>query len=255
MKPRVVYDNNVLFQAFVSPGGFGFRCLQFVEEKRVELFRSRASMRELADVLARVLLDPEFPQIATEGQVARFLRRIHALSRPVRNVPLAFHLLRDPKDEPILNLAIAAKATRLVTWNKRHLGYLMKRDTPEGRDFCKRFRRLIIVDPRPIPGRNGYSDRATRATLRGQEQVALTQPRTMREQHDVLSCRTTRTNRLKVSADPDTNPDRSGRRSTIMLGASPAEPVRDGRCCAPRPMLAWAAVYDGSPSRMNAAQK
>jgi predicted nucleic acid-binding protein len=63
-------------------------------------------------------------------------------------VPIVFRLPRDPNDEPILNLAIAAGATHLVTWNHRHLGYLMEGDTREGRDFCRRFRKLQIVNPK-----------------------------------------------------------------------------------------------------------
>ena len=65
----------------------------------------------------------------------------------VENVPDVFALPRDPKDEPYVNLAISAAASYLVTWNERHLGYLMRQDTPEGREFCRRFPNLKIVDP------------------------------------------------------------------------------------------------------------
>jgi hypothetical protein len=34
-----------------------------------------------------------------------------------------------------------------VTWNDRHLTYLMQQDTAEGRDFCRRFPLLKIVSP------------------------------------------------------------------------------------------------------------
>jgi len=34
-----------------------------------------------------------------------------------------------------------------VTWNNMHLTYLMRRDTPEGVEFCGRFPSLRIVDP------------------------------------------------------------------------------------------------------------
>ena len=49
-------------------------------------------------------------------------------------------------DEPYTNLAIAADAKYLVTWNDRHLTYLMRQDTPEGIEFCQRFSNLQIVD-------------------------------------------------------------------------------------------------------------
>ncbi len=61
--------------------------------------------------------------------------------------PPIFILPRDPKDEPYTNLAVAAQAKYLVTWNDRHLTYLMKADTPEGRDFCQKFPFLNILSP------------------------------------------------------------------------------------------------------------
>jgi uncharacterized protein len=65
----------------------------------------------------------------------------------LENVPQAFRLPRDPKDEPYVDLAIAAKAAFLVTWNDRHLTYLMRKDTPEGINFCQRFPDVRIVNP------------------------------------------------------------------------------------------------------------
>ncbi|MDB5330475.1 MAG: pilt protein domain protein [Phycisphaerales bacterium] len=62
------------------------------------------------------------------------------------SVPNSFSLPRDPDDEPYTDLAIAAGARYLVTWNERHLTYLMRKDTPEGRDFCERFPEVKIVD-------------------------------------------------------------------------------------------------------------
>src|SRR5579859_5544248 len=63
------------------------------------------------------------------------------------DVPNAFQLPRDPDDEPYTDLAIAADATFLVTWNDRHLTYLMRQETPEGVEFCRRFPNVKIVDP------------------------------------------------------------------------------------------------------------
>ena len=44
-------------------------------------------------------------------------------------------------------LAIAADAKFLVTWNDRHLTYLMRQETPEGAEFRGRFPNLTIMDP------------------------------------------------------------------------------------------------------------
>lgn len=58
-----------------------------------------------------------------------------------------FALPRDPDDEPLVDLAIAGGAQFLVTWNERHLNYLMQKDTPEGEEFCSRFPHLRIITP------------------------------------------------------------------------------------------------------------
>ena len=61
--------------------------------------------------------------------------------------PHAFGLPRDPKDEPLIDLAVAGDAEYLVTWNERHLTYLIKKDTPEGVEFCSKYPRLVICTP------------------------------------------------------------------------------------------------------------
>jgi hypothetical protein len=38
-------------------------------------------------------------------------------------------------------------AAYLVTWNDRHLTYLMRQDTHEGREFCRKFPDLKILSP------------------------------------------------------------------------------------------------------------
>ena len=84
-------------------------------------------------------LTPEYIETFTED-----LQR-HAVS--IENPPAVFSLSRDPKDEPYINLSVAADAQFLVTWNAKHLTYLMRTDTPEGRLFCEKFPKLKIVSP------------------------------------------------------------------------------------------------------------
>ena len=54
--------------------------------------------------------------------------------------------LRDPKDEPYLNLAIATKTSFIVSRDNDLLD-LMRWDQAEGREFQKRFRFLRVVTP------------------------------------------------------------------------------------------------------------
>jgi predicted nucleic acid-binding protein len=88
----------------------------------------------------------KFPALNAE-HVDTFLADLLSQAMMIDQVPAAFTLPRDPKDEPYLDLAIASNARYLVTWNDRHLTYLMRQDTPEGMEFCRRFPGLQIVTP------------------------------------------------------------------------------------------------------------
>jgi predicted nucleic acid-binding protein len=97
-------------------------------------------------VLSRPELRLRLPRLTPE-RVGRFLDGIHRAAVIVDPVPHAFSLPRDPKDEPYLDLAIAAEADFLLTWNARHLRYLMEDKTSEGREFRQKHPKLTIIDP------------------------------------------------------------------------------------------------------------
>lgn len=85
--------------------------------------------------------------VLTDDRVAAFLRKFATTAIVVPDPTNAFILPRDRDDEPYTDLAIAAGASYLVTWNDRHMTYLMRRDTPEGIDFCRRFSLQILSPP------------------------------------------------------------------------------------------------------------
>jgi predicted nucleic acid-binding protein len=103
-------------------------------------------LTEIDDVLHRPEIRRKFPLIDSLA-AETLLRTTRNKSILLAEVPKAFSLPRDPDDEPYTDLAIAAEAKFLVTWNDRHLTYLMRQDTPEGIEFCRRFPTLQIVDP------------------------------------------------------------------------------------------------------------
>jgi putative PIN family toxin of toxin-antitoxin system len=144
--PTVVYDCMIFLQALASDKGPAFACIQLVEQGRVKLVVSSAVFDEVRDVLNRFDIQTKFPRLVPE-RVQKFLEKVTNLSELIRDVPPIFKLPRDPKDEPYINLAIAAHAEFLVSWNKRHMGYLMAKDTPEGLDFCNRFPGIKILEP------------------------------------------------------------------------------------------------------------
>jgi len=142
---NVVYDCMIFLQAAARPDR-EHGTMRLVREGRVTLCVSPEIVAELRDVLTRPEVQAKFPALKPQ-HVDTFLNDVLSLSKMVASVPEVFALPRDPKDEPYINLAIEAGASHLVTWNDRHLTYLMRNDTPEGRDFCQRFPALKIVHP------------------------------------------------------------------------------------------------------------
>jgi putative PIN family toxin of toxin-antitoxin system len=101
---------------------------------------------ELNDVPRRPKIRGKYPFV-TEEKAAIFISEIESLAFQIASPPRIFSLPRDPKDEPLIDLAVAGRADFLVTWNERHLNYLMRKDTPEGMEFCARFPNINIVTP------------------------------------------------------------------------------------------------------------
>jgi predicted nucleic acid-binding protein len=64
----------------------------------------------------------------------------------IENIPDKYTVARDPKGGPYVNLAIAAGAAFIVSWDQHLLG-LMDRNSPEGLDFQTRFPSIQVVDP------------------------------------------------------------------------------------------------------------
>ncbi len=143
--PRAVYDCMIFLQAAVRPDRV-HGTIRLVEDGAVTLHVSRAVATEVQDVLTRPKLRTKFPALTPE-RVGRFLDALFSRARFVADVPAAFPLPRDPKGEPYLDLAVAARRCHLVTWNDRHLTYLMRRDTPDGVEFGARFPDVRIVNP------------------------------------------------------------------------------------------------------------
>jgi len=143
---RVVYDCVVFLQGAGRRGNAARKCLDLVDDGTVQLCLSPEVLAEIDDVLHRAEILGKFPLIDSEDSQT-LLRTARNKALLLADVPKAFQLPRDPDDEPYTDLAIAAAATFLVTWNDRHLTYLMRQETPDGAEFCRRFPNIKIVDP------------------------------------------------------------------------------------------------------------
>jgi putative PIN family toxin of toxin-antitoxin system len=144
--PHVVFDAVVFVQALISDKGPAAVCIERIKQGNAILFVSDAVLAEITNVPLRPELTRRYSQLTPE-RVDAFVREVMRLARVIPTPPRVFSLPRDPKDEPYTDLAVAAGAEFLVTWNERHLTYLMRQDTPEGHEFCRRFPYLKILSP------------------------------------------------------------------------------------------------------------
>lgn len=136
----------LFLQGAVSAAGPAFACLRLAENGTVKLLLSPETLAEVTELLARPLVRQKFETL-TDEVVREFLSRVQSFSEALAAPPKAFTLPRDPKDEIFTDLAVAGGADYLVSWNERHLNYLMKQDTPEGKDFCAHYPAIKILTP------------------------------------------------------------------------------------------------------------
>src|SRR3954470_11841875 len=111
-----VYDCMLFLQAASRPDRV-HGTFRLLADGTVTLCMSPAVLAEIRDVLTRPELRAKFPALTPE-HVEVFLDHVLASARLIDPVAEVFTLPRDPKDEPYVNLAVAAGARYLVTWNE-----------------------------------------------------------------------------------------------------------------------------------------
>jgi putative PIN family toxin of toxin-antitoxin system len=117
MSDRAVFDCMVFLQAVLNEDGPAFACFRLVEDEATTLCVSSAVLAEVREVLTRPSLQAKFKKL-TPPRVELFLHKVETKAILIADVPHATSLVRDPDDEPYLNLAIAANAKYLVSRDK-----------------------------------------------------------------------------------------------------------------------------------------
>jgi len=112
---EIVIDTNVLVSGLRSKDGYAFQFLEMVGTDRFYINLSVPLILEYEDVLLRQQSDLAVSRSAIEAILDFHCRvakrhKIYFLWRP---------FLRDPKDDMVLELAVRAQCTHIITYNKR----------------------------------------------------------------------------------------------------------------------------------------
>ena len=114
MKYIVVFDTNILLSALFSHKGSPFRCLALAKMGQFESVTCREILDEFAEkLLIKFKFSEEKAKIAIE-EVKGFSRLV-SISGKLKAVP------KDPDDDMVIECAIIAKATHIVTGDKHLL--------------------------------------------------------------------------------------------------------------------------------------
>ena len=111
--PRVLVDTNVLFAGLYSATGASHQILRLIEQGRLTPVLSTTLVFEYEEVLKRNQKTLDLSDRAVDDVLDAFCRhgeerRVHFLWRPQ---------LTDPKDDHVLELAVAAGGVDIVTHN------------------------------------------------------------------------------------------------------------------------------------------
>lgn len=114
-KVKIVLDTNVLFAGLYSSQGASFKILQAIEQEKLSIVLSTTLLFEYEDILKRnqavlSLSNDEIEKILDYLCLQSEHQKIYFLWRP---------RLPDPKDDHLLELAVASGTTIIVTHNIR----------------------------------------------------------------------------------------------------------------------------------------
>ncbi|MFO0664038.1 MAG: putative toxin-antitoxin system toxin component, PIN family [Polyangiaceae bacterium] len=108
----IVLDTNVLVSAMLGPGRVPDLLVDLLLERRVPLLYDARIRAEYEDVVRR----PKFKAIPSSRREA-MLERLLSLGKPLEAVPVFEGTLSDPDDRIFVEVALAGRASALVTGN------------------------------------------------------------------------------------------------------------------------------------------
>ncbi len=111
----IIIDTNVLLTALCSSAGASYRLLSLIDAKKYEVSVSVPLLIEYEDVLKR---NKKKLNLST-GEINDILDYICLIANKHKIFYLWRPFLRDPKDDLVLELAVEASSSFIVTYNKK----------------------------------------------------------------------------------------------------------------------------------------
>ena len=139
-KVKAVLDSGIILQAALNRGGPAGQVISLLRTGEIEVYNSPLVYDEMEDVLYRSEIRRKYPRL-TDGRTETLLETIKNTTRMVTHHFRSLDYPRDPKDEPILNLAIHVRADFIVARDKDLLVL------EHSRDFRLLFPFLHILPP------------------------------------------------------------------------------------------------------------
>lgn len=114
-KIRIILDTNVLYAGLYSSEGASFQMLRAIERGQIQIFLSTPLLFEYEDILNRKKSELGL----SERQMEAILDNLCRLSVHQKIYYLWRPFLHDPKDDHILEVAVASQTNIIVTHNVR----------------------------------------------------------------------------------------------------------------------------------------
>ena len=114
-KTRIILDTNVLYAGLYSSKGASFKILQAIEEGKLEMVISTTLLFEYEDILKRNQVDLGL----SNQEIEKVLDYFCLKSEHQKIYFLWCPYLPDPKDDHLLELAIASGTKLIVTHNTK----------------------------------------------------------------------------------------------------------------------------------------
>jgi putative PIN family toxin of toxin-antitoxin system len=141
-----VLDTNVLLRAVVNRASRSRDVVMACEARRAIALLSKPLLDEYRRVLVHL---QERDESITPFEIQAVLRKLRYLGDYTRQVSVSFPFARDPTDAKLIELAIEARATYIVTYNADLLSLPTAR-SEAGKRFRQRLRGVAVTRPEEL---------------------------------------------------------------------------------------------------------